>query len=207
MSRRRIAGIAASVIMLVLAAFGVLQQEPASQANHNASTTVVAVVDESVETEIDATGDVQGVSHTDVETNATVRSVADGDTFTVQFDTGEEARIRMLGVDTPETVDPRKPVQCFGKEASAFTKRALTDARVRLEPDPQADERDIYGRLLRNVITEDGVDLNAQLVAEGFAHAYLSFPLDPLRKKQLADLEAEAKAAGRGLWGETCTNL
>lgn len=143
----------------------------------------------------------------DDRTNALVTDVADGDTFSVRLDDGTEARVRMLGVDTPETVDPRKPVQCFGKEASTFTKSLLEGARVELVPDPLADERDKYGRLLRNVFTADGTDLNAQLIREGFAHAYLSFPLDPARKKELYDLEAQAKAEGRGLWGDTCNTL
>ncbi|MEN9558669.1 MAG: hypothetical protein RL141_1038 [Candidatus Parcubacteria bacterium] len=168
------------------------------------------IVEDVVDGDIDASGDtgdagaVQGATDSLVDTNATVISVADGDTFDVRLDDGIEARVRMLGVDTPETVDPRKPVQCFGLEASTFTKQLLTDARVLLEEDPLADERDLYGRLLRNVVTETGIDLNAELIAEGYARAYLSFPIDPVRKKQLTDLEATAKAEGKGLWGAAC---
>lgn len=139
-----------------------------------------------------------------VETNATVIKVIDGDTLEVRFDIGDTARVRMLGVNTPETVDPRKPVECFGKEASAFTKSKLEGKLVRLDADPQADERDMYGRLLRNVVLDDGTDFNALLVSEGYAHAYVSFPLDPVRKKQLTDLEAAANAAKKGLWGDVC---
>lgn len=135
-----------------------------------------------------------------VATNASVTHVADGDTFDVTFDNGEKATIRMLGIDTPETVDPRKTVQCFGKEASNYTKSKLTDARVKLDADPKADERDKYGRLLRNVTLADGTDYNLSLVQQGYAHAYLSFPLDPARKKQISDAEQEAKTAQRGLW-------
>lgn len=138
-------------------------------------------------------------------TNALVTRVKDGDTLVVKLDGGEEATIRLLGVNTPETVDPRKPVECFGKQASDFTKSKLHDARVRLDADPQADERDKYGRLLRNLTLEDGTDFNALLIQEGYAYAYLSFPLDPERKRELKQLETEAKEAGRGLWGEgTC---
>jgi len=139
-----------------------------------------------------------------VETNAFVTHVVDGDTFDVRLDGGEEARVRLLGVNTPETVDPRKPVECFGKEASAFAKAVLNEKRVRLEADPQADERDKYGRLLRNVILEDGTDFNAELVASGYAYAYTFFPLDPLRKREIIALEKQAKAEGVGLWGEGC---
>jgi micrococcal nuclease len=140
----------------------------------------------------------------DIETNATVTKVVDGDTIDVRFDIGDVARVRLLGVNTPETVDPRKPVECFGKEASAFTKGLLEGKQIRLDADPQADERDVYGRLLRNVITEDGSDVNMLLVQQGYAYAYLSFPLDPARKKQLSDVEKEAKEAKRGLWGDAC---
>lgn len=151
----------------------------------------------------------------EVEANATVIKVADGDTFDAALDPpssrgaglreagdGITVTVRLLGVDTPETVDPRKPVQCFGKEASDFTKNLLSGARVRLDPDPLADERDQYGRVLRNVTLEDGTDVNAILVRDGYAHAYLSFPLDPSRKKQLYDLEQDAKTLERGMWAE-----
>jgi micrococcal nuclease len=77
--------------------------------------------------------------------------------------------------------------------------------RVRLEADPQADEVDKYGRLLRNVILEDGTDFNAKLVADGYAYAYVSFPQNAKRKTQLKNLQAEAQTAQRGLWDpKTC---
>ena len=159
------------------------------------------IVQESLEGEANDLGD---LAIPEVESNATVVKVADGDTFDAQLDGGETVTIRMLGVNTPETVDPRKPVECFGKEASDFTKNLLSGKRVHLDPDPQADERDKYGRLLRNVTLEDGTDVNAILVRDGYAYAYLSFPIDPSRKKQLYDLEVNAKSLKRGLWGEAC---
>lgn len=195
--------------------------EPAAMGDVESETTVTPtrgsenyrIVDDSTDADV-STGD---LSPTDaaargdeysplnrVETNATVTNVVDGDTLDVTFDIGNTARIRMLGVNTPETVDPRRAVECFGKEASAFTKSALEGKLVRLEADPQADERDVYGRLLRNVTLEDGTDFNAKLVSEGYAYAYLSFPLDPARKKQLNDLQTAAKEAKKGLWGEEC---
>lgn len=195
MSRTRRWTAIVSSILTVLIALLVWAYEPAPAAEPIAPAEDIA---EEVHEQIPAEDD---------RTNALVTDVADGDTLTVRMDDGTEARIRMLGVDTPETVDPRKPVQCFGKEASDFTKSVLADVRVELVADPLADERDKYGRLLRNVFTADGTDFNAQLIHEGFAHAYLSFPLDPVRKKQLRDLEADAKAAGRGLWGDTCNHL
>jgi len=147
-------------------------------------------------------------STTTIKTNATVVDVIDGDTIDVILD-GEtdKMRIRFLGINTPETVDPRKPVQCFGKEASARM-HALLDGgkRVRLDEDPQADNIDMYGRLLRNVIAEDGTDINASMVADGYAYSYLFFPLTPARKAELKKLENDARLSQRGLWSPaTCS--
>lgn len=123
--------------------------------------------------------------------------VSDGDTFDVQLE-GRKQRVRMIGVDTPETKDPRRPVQCFGEAASRYTKERLLDKEVRLAVDPQGDERDKYDRLLRYVYLPDGTLYNAELIREGYAFAYTRFPyskLDDFRR-----LEREARDAGRGLW-------
>ena len=156
---------------------------------------------------IESTTSTLSVATSTVATNAMVVRSVDGDTIVVKID-GEstEQKIRMLGVDTPESVDPRKIVQCFGKEASKHTKETLEGKRVRLEEDAQADNVDKYGRLLRNVITDSGVDWNLAMVTDGFARAYLSFPLNPKRKIQIKTAEQEAKNAGRGLWSlSTCS--
>jgi micrococcal nuclease len=136
-----------------------------------------------------------------VETNANITRVVDGDTFEALIDGQQDVqKVRMLGINTPETVDPRKPVECYGKEASNQLKSLMEGKRVRLEADPQADERDRYDRLLRNVILEDGTDVNARMVRDGFAYAYLSFPLDKQRKQELKTLQELARASGSGLW-------
>ncbi len=141
-----------------------------------------------------------------ITTNAFIIRAVDGDTIEVRLDGTQDAiTVRLLGVNTPETVDPRRPVECFGKEASAFTKAQTEGRRARLEDDPEADEVDKYGRLLRNVIVDSGLDLNAALVREGYAYAYVSFPLTLERKAELMRLETEARAAKRGLWDpNTC---
>jgi len=140
-------------------------------------------------------------------TNAFVVKAVDGDTLTVKLDgSTNQVKVRLLGVNTPETVDPRKTVECFGKEASAYAHSKVDGRRIRLDADPQADEIDKYGRLLRNVILEDGTDFNAALVRDGYAYAYLSFPLNKQRKAQLKQLENEARIAQRGLWAtSTCS--
>jgi micrococcal nuclease len=104
--------------------------------------------------------------------------------------------IRMLGVDTPETVHPNKPVQRFGKEASAFTKERLLGKPVYLAFD--WDLRDRYGRLLAYIYTEDGRCFNATLIREGFGHAYLSFPFQFI--DEFKALEEDARNRKRGLW-------
>ncbi|MCK9360994.1 thermonuclease family protein [Patescibacteria group bacterium] len=139
-------------------------------------------------------------------TNAYVSRAVDGDTLEAALDDGTEVKIRMLGVNTPESVDPRRPVECFGKEASKHTAELVAGKRVLLRADPQADEVDRYGRLLRNVYLEDGTDVNAVLVRDGYAYAYLDYPLNKQRKVELARLQDEAEAAQRGLWNPDACN-
>lgn len=141
-------------------------------------------------------------------TNALILRAVDGDTLEADFGDGTKVKIRLLGVNTPESVDPRRPVECFGKEASKHMASLVDGKRVLLASDPQADEVDVYGRLLRNVFLEDGTDVNAALVRDGYAYAYLDFPLNKQRKVELSRLQAEAKAAERGLWDpKTCNGL
>ncbi|MDQ1511504.1 MAG: micrococcal nuclease, partial [Actinomycetota bacterium] len=97
---------------------------------------------------------------------ATIIRVIDGDTVIARLGSGAVEKIRLLGVDTPEVVDPRKPVQCFGHVASDFTKAQLTGRRVSLELD--AEQRDKYGRLLAYVIL-DGHRYNDELIERGYA--------------------------------------
>ena len=94
----------------------------------------------------------------------------DGDTIRVRFE-GKSYTVRLIGVDTPETKHPTKTVQFFGREANAFTKAHLEDKTVALVRDPAGDSTDRYDRLLRYVYL-DGDNFNAQLIREGYAHAY-----------------------------------
>jgi micrococcal nuclease len=124
----------------------------------------------------------------------------DGDTLVVEI-AGRTERVRLIGVDTPETVHPQKPVEHFGKEASAFTKQLAEGQRVRLEPDPQNADRDKYNRLLRYVYLPDGRLLNAEIIAQGYGHAYTRFPF--AKMEEFRALEREAREAGRGLWSDS----
>ncbi len=139
--------------------------------------------------------------------NAIVTRAIDGDTLLVKFDGEEEERwVRLLGINTPETVDPRRPVQCFGKEASAYMHTLVDGKRVMLAADSEADERDKYDRLLRNVFLADGIDVNLAMVREGYAYTYLSFPLNAARKRELRRTQEDAKNAQRGLWNPNTCN-
>jgi len=103
---------------------------------------------------------------------ATVVRVVDGDTVDVQLEGGAIERIRLIGIDTPEVVDPRKPVQCFGREASAHAHELLDSQGVTVELDSSQGERDIYGRLLAYVWLPDGRNFGEVMIADGFAHEY-----------------------------------
>jgi micrococcal nuclease len=127
-----------------------------------------------------------------------VAETIDGDTIRVDLPTGR-ATVRLLGIDTPETHDPRRPVQCFGEAAAGYTRQLLTKQSVRLEPDPTNSDKDKYGRLLRYVYLPDGTLVNAKLIADGYAFAYTVFPLTKL--DEFRALEVEAREANRGLWG------
>jgi micrococcal nuclease len=129
-----------------------------------------------------------------------VSRVVDGDTVIVTAG-GSDLRVRLLGIDTPETVDPDRPVGCYGPQASAFTKHLLTGRRVRLVYDREL--HDVYGRLLAYVYLErrGGPDLfvDGRLVQLGYART-LSIPPNTAHAAELAGLERGAALAGRGLW-------
>jgi micrococcal nuclease len=129
--------------------------------------------------------------------DATVIRTIDGDTFDVRYDNGRTDRVRILGADTPETVDPRKPVQCYGHEASAFTHAQLTGRRVVLETD--VVRRDKYGRLLAYVYL-DGRRYEDELLELGYARL-LIIPPNGVHARVMLREELAAKAARRGLWG------
>ena len=128
----------------------------------------------------------------------TVKRVIDGDT--IELSNGK--RVRYIGIDTPETVDPRKSVQCFGREAAEENKRLVDGKTVRLEKD--ISETDKYGRLLRYVYVDD-VMVNEELVKNGFAHVS-SFPPDIKYQDRFLLMEKEARENNRGLWGGCTEN-
>jgi micrococcal nuclease len=121
--------------------------------------------------------------------------VIDGDTIEVDIG-GSSYKVRYIGIDTPETVHPQKPVECFGKEASDKNKELVEGKIVRLEKD--VSETDRYGRLLRYVWV-DGIFVNDYLVRQGYAYAY-TYPPDVKYAEQFAQAQREARENNRGLW-------
>jgi micrococcal nuclease len=124
-----------------------------------------------------------------------VRAV-DGDTIEVELD-GEREDVRLIGVDTPETVAPGEPVECFGERASAFTHRVLDGRTARLRFG--VERRDVYGRLLAYA-HRDRLFVNAALVRRGLART-LTIPPNDRFASLFRRLELKAGRAGRGLWG------
>lgn len=134
------------------------------------------------------------------EEQANILKVVDGDTIHVQLPDGKKEKVRIIGIDTPETKDPRKPVQCFGKEASKQMSKLVNGKTVVLERNP-AEDRDKYKRLLR-YISLNGEDIGASMVRGGYAFSYKKFPHPRLATYN--QLEREARGALRGLWGSAC---
>lgn len=134
-----------------------------------------------------------------------VIKVVDGDTIVVRIGTLNET-LRLIGINTPETVDPRKPVECFGKEASNRAKELLTGKRVRLEADPTQGERDKYQRLLRYVFLEDGTFFNQKMIEDGFAYEY-TYNLPYKYQEEFKAAQAAAREAKRGLWADNACEI
>ncbi len=122
----------------------------------------------------------------------------DGDTILVDMD-GKPEKVRLIGLDTPETVDPRRPVQCFGREATAKAKNILSGQKVRIEPDMSQDSRDRYGRLLAYVFLPDGTLFNKMMIEEGYGHEY-TYTLPYKYQAEFKAAETRARELKKGLW-------
>ena len=126
--------------------------------------------------------------------------VVDGDTIIVLID-GVLEKIRIIGVDTPETVDSRKSVQCFGRKASEFTKLLLENKTIWLEDDPTQGDRDKYKRLLRYVFLTDGTLVNQKIISEGYGHEY-TYRIPYKYQTEFRSAERNAREYKKGLWAD-----
>ncbi|MCE1164291.1 MAG: thermonuclease family protein [Bacteroidetes bacterium] len=138
-----------------------------------------------------------------------VKRVVDGDTFVMS--TGE--KVRLLGIDTPEKYESKKldrdanssgkdkkTIKRLGELASDYVRKLVEGKKVRLEREPNYDDKDRYGRLLRYVYLEDGTCVNAKIVSDGYAQVYESFPVS--KTADFRKLQREARENNRGLWGD-----
>lgn len=145
---------------------------------------------------------VQIIASPESESTYSVTKVIDGDTIEVSI-SGEKFKVRFIGIDTPETVDPRRPVMCYGKKASNETKRLLEGKRVILTKD--VSDTDKYNRLLRYVYlpidNENKLFVNDYLIRQGFAKS-LTYPPDIKYNERFLEAERQARENLRGLWGE-----
>lgn len=129
-----------------------------------------------------------------------VIKIIDGDTITVDIE-GTTTTLRLIGINTPETADPRKPVECYGIEASNRAKELLTGKIVRLESDPSQEDRDKYERLLRYVYLKDGTFYNEQMIKDGYAYEY-TYDTPYQYQSQFKAAEDYARTNKLGLWAD-----
>lgn len=127
--------------------------------------------------------------------------VVDGDTIKVDVE-GTLETVRIVGINTPETVDPRNPVECMGSQASQNMKVLVENQQVRLESDPTQTDRDRYGRLLRFVFLADGTDVGKAQIAAGFAYESLYSSKPHRYRDAYVEAQVTAQHAKRGLWNE-----
>ena len=132
-----------------------------------------------------------------------VTKVTDGDTLRINMG-GTDEKVRLIGINTPEIVDPRRVVECFGNEASSRMKELAEGKLVRLEYDESQGLRDTYGRLLAYVYLEDGQMINRKMIAEGYAYEY-TYMTPYAYRSEFKELQNIARTSKRGLWSEaTC---
>ena len=183
----RIRRIASAVLFILIAAFVFTRPAVSIQSadTHSIATTVPSEIDPSMW--------------------YPVTKVVDGDTIKINKD-GTEVTIRFIGVDTPETVDPRKTVQCFGQEASDKTKQILQGQSVRIVSDPSQGMYDKYGRLLAYVyaplnVRQEGLLMNEYLIAEGYGHEY-TYNVPYKYQSEFKAAQKQAQLEKRGLWAD-----
>ena len=206
-------GLAAFVCFILIGVFGPDQprdqldnnQTVANQQNQN--TTPGEVRDEAVEIQpqhSDSQPSPNNQTNSALTENTyTVVNVVDGDTIDVKLGSGVK-RVRLIGIDTPETVEPGKPVQCFGHEASNKLKSLISGKVVTLEADSSQDNTDKYDRLLRYVFL-NGQNINQQMILEGYAREY-TYQKPYQYQKEFKQAESQAKAAKKGLWADNACN-
>jgi micrococcal nuclease len=142
-------------------------------------------------------------SRNPIDKKRMVIRVIDGDTIVVS----PNEKVRLIGVDAPETVRPKRTAQCFGRDAKEFTRSLVERQTIRLvldESNAARNHKDRYGRTLAYVYFDDGTMLNAELIRLGYAHAYTRFPFRQV--VEFRQLERIARSQGVGLWASCRLN-
>lgn len=143
-------------------------------------------------------------TNTDIQTNSQtsylVTKVVDGDTITISKD-GSSATLRLIGIDTPETVHPSKPVECFGAEASNKAKSLLSGKYITLETDDSQGTYDRYQRMLAYVYLPDGTMFNKYMISEGYAYEY-TYGTPYKYQNEFKQAENSAKQNKKGFWAD-----
>jgi micrococcal nuclease len=138
-----------------------------------------------------------------VGTTAEVLKVVDGDTIDIRDDNRGRLRIRILGIDTPETKKPGYTVGCWGPQATQFAKDTLIGQRVAVINDPTQDRTDRFGRTLAYLVKGDGWDYSVEAARAGTARSYI-YDTPVQKYTEISAAEQEARSADRGLWGTPC---
>lgn len=212
-TRKSVLGIVGGIMISSFILFGITIEEKQNiePVKDVVTATVTASTTTGTKKPVEAVKQVvqQATPKTETKTDTdyvyySIVEVVDGDTVKLNIN-GTTETLRLIGLDTPETVDPRKPVQCFGKEASNKGKELLTGKKVRIEEDPTQGKRDKYNRLLAYIYTENGVLYNKYMIEQGFAHEYT---YNTAYKYQAEFKEAQRLAQQNqlGLWSPTTCN-
>jgi len=139
-----------------------------------------------------------------IAVTATVLKVVDGDTIDIRDDNRGRLRVRLLGIDTPETKKPGYTIGCWGPVATEFAETTMLGQRVALIPDPTQDATDRYGRTLAYLVRADGWDYSVEAARAGIAQSYVYDDNPANRYDAIQAAETEAREAHRGLWGPPC---
>lgn len=136
----------------------------------------------------------------------TVERVLDGDTLIARVGM-HDVTLRLIGIDTPEVVDPRKPVQCYGEEASEKAKEILTHKQIYIEKEAVKGDYDIYGRVLAYIHLPDGQFYNQFMIEQGYAREYTFNKEKYKYQKEFKQAQKDAKKNKRGLWSVCLSSL
>lgn len=136
--------------------------------------------------------------------NTVAVRVIDGDTVEVQVD-GDKQTVRLIGIDTPETKAPQKPVECFGLEATAKLKELIERREIYLESDPTQQDRDRYDRLLRYIFLPNGTNINLEMIRQGYAYEY-TYDVPYKYQTEFENAQFDARNRNLGLWNESTCN-